>query len=84
MGDCFTQVCVAITLLVVQQTGVYAYPLGAGSARPNPKKGAPETENPLFVGFTARRGGMIETVVSDHGLSEGARPWGRGSSEIAK
>ena len=24
---------------VAQQTGVYPYPLGAGSARPNPKKG---------------------------------------------
>ena len=30
-----------------QQTGVYPYPLGAGSARPNPKKGAPDTENPI-------------------------------------
>ena len=39
-----------------QQTGVYPYPLGTGSARPNPKEGAPETENPLFIGFTALSG----------------------------
>ena len=41
----------------------YPYPLGAGSARPNPKKGAPDTEGDW----------EIETMVS-----EGARPWGRG------
>ena len=29
-----------------QQTGVYPYPLSAGSARPNPKMGAPVTEHP--------------------------------------
>ena len=29
---------------------------------PNPKKGAPETENPFCIGFTALRGG-IETMV---------------------
>ena len=33
------------------QTRVYPYPLGAGSARPNPKMGAPDPENPLFPGF---------------------------------
>ena len=50
--------------------------------RPNPKKGAPETENPLFIGFTALRGGLrpwSQTMVS-----EGARPWGRGRSEFAE
>ena len=55
---------------------VYPYPLGAGSARPNPKKGAPEAEDPLFIGFTALGGGLrpwSQTMVS-----EGARPWGRG------
>ena len=29
----------------VQQTGVYLYPLATGSARPNPKKGAPDTKS---------------------------------------
>ena len=59
-----------------QQTRVYPYPLGAGSARPNPKMGAPDTENPLFLGFSVLRGRWrpwSETMVS-----EGARPWGRG------
>ena len=50
-----------------QQTRVYPYPLGAGSARPNPKMGAPDPENPLFLGFSVLRG-------------EGARPRGRGRS----
>ena len=45
-----------------QQTRVYPYPLGAGSARPNPKMGAPHPENPLFLGFSVLRG------VRDHGL----------------
>ena len=45
-----------------QQKGVYPYPLGAGSARPNPKMGAPDPENPLFLGFSVLRGG-IETMV---------------------
>ena len=65
------------------EPGVYPYPLGAGSARPNPKKGAPkgraETENPLFMGLTALRGGLrrwSQTMVSIR-----ARPWGRGRSE---
>ena len=30
--------------------------LGAGPARPNPKMGAPDPENPLFLGFSALRG----------------------------
>ena len=46
-----------------QQTRVYPYPLGAGSARPNPKMGAPAPENPLFLGFSVLRGGL--------------RPWSR-------
>ena len=53
---------------------VYPYPLGAGSARPNPKMGAPDPENPLFLGFSVTQRG-IETMVS-----EGARPWVRGRS----
>ena len=71
--------------LITQQTWqkrVYPYPLDAGSARPNPNKGAPETEKPLFIGFTALRGGLgpwSQTMVS-----EGARPWGRGRSEFAE
>ena len=62
----------------LQQTRVYPYPLGAGSARPNPKMGAPDLENPSFVGFSALRGGLrpwSQTMVS-----EGPRPWGRGRS----
>ena len=31
-----------------QQTRVYPHPLGAGSARPNPKMGAPDPENLYF------------------------------------
>ena len=65
---------------LVQQTGVYPYPLGAGPARPNPKMGAPETENTLCMGFAALRGGLrpwSQTMVS-----EGARPWGRGRSDL--
>ena len=57
-----------------QQTRVYPYPLVAGSARPNPKMGAPDPENPLFVGFSVLRGGLrpwSQTMVSegpDHGV----------------
>ena len=46
-----------------QQTRVYPYPLGAGPARPNPKMGAPDPENPVFLGFSVLRGGL--------------RPWSR-------
>ena len=66
------------TRCIVQQKRVYPYPLGAGSARPNPKMGAPDPENPLFLGFAVLRGGLrpwSQTMVS-----EGARPWGRGRS----
>ena len=63
-----TLLCDTLGLAKVQQkTGVYPYTLGAGSARPYPKKGAPETGNPVFIGFTALRGDW------DHGL----RPWSR-------
>ena len=48
---------------LTQQTRVYPYPLVAGSARPNPKMGAPDPENPLFLGFSVPRGGP--------------RPWSR-------
>ena len=58
------------------------YPLGAGSARPNPKKGAPDTESPSCIGLTVLRGG-IETMVSDHGLGRG-QTLGQGRSEFAK
>ena len=50
----------------IQQKMVYPYPLGMGSARPNLKMGAPDPENPLFLGFSVLRGG--------------SRPWGRGRS----
>ena len=46
----------------VQQTRIYPYPLGARSARPNPKMGAPDPENPLFVGLSVLRGGLRKTV----------------------
>ena len=62
----------------LQQKRVYPYPLVAGSARPNPKMGAPNPENPLLLGFSVLRGGLrpwSETMVS-----EGARPWGRARS----
>ena len=61
-----------------QQTRVYPYPLAAGPARPNPKMGAPDPENPLFLGLSGLRGGprpWSQTMVS-----EGVRPWGRGRS----
>ena len=53
-----------------QQTRVYPYPLVAGSARPNPKMGAPDPENPLFLGFSVLGGGprpWSETMVSEGG-----------------
>ena len=49
--------------LIGQQTRVYPHPLVAGAARPNPKMGAPDPENPLFLGFSVLRGGP--------------RPWSR-------
>ena len=53
------------------QTGVYPHPLGAGSARPNPKKGTPDTENPSCIGFTVLRGGL--------------RPWsGKGPDHLVE
>ena len=59
-----------------QQTRVYPYPLGAGSARPNPKMGAPDPENPFISRvFLCSEG--IETMVSDHGLGRGrTMGWG--------
>ena len=53
---------------------VYPCPLGAGSARPNPKMGASDPESPLFLGFSVLRGG------SRPWSQKGARPWGRGRS----
>ena len=61
-----------------QQTRVYPYPFDAGSARPNPKMGAPDPESPLFLGFSVPRGGL--RPCSQTMVSEGARPWGRGRS----
>ena len=54
------------------QTRVYPYPLVAGSARPNPKMGAPDPENPLFLGFSVPEGDR------DHGL----RPWSRKGPDL--
>ena len=51
------------------------------SKRPNPKKGAPDTQDPSCIGFTVLRGRLrpwSQTMVS-----EGARPWGKGRSEFA-
>ena len=64
--------------LCISKQGSTPTPLGAGSARPNPKMGAPDPESPLFLGFSVLRVGLrpwSETMVS-----EGARPWGRGRS----
>ena len=77
-GACpFFSTVLGMFLAFYQQTRVYPYPLGAGSARPNPKVGSPDPENPLFLGFPVLRGGLrpwSQTMVS-----EGARPrgWGR-------
>ena len=49
---------------------VYTYPLGAGPARPNPKMGAPDQKNLLFLRFSVHRWG-IETMVSDLCLNRG-------------
>ena len=62
----------------LQQTRVYPYPLGTGSARPNPKVGALDPENPLFLGLSALRG--LPRPWSETMVSEGARPWGRARS----
>ena len=65
-------------LPLISKQGSTPYPLGAGSARPNPKMGAPDPGNPLFLGFSVLRGGLrpwSQTMVS-----EGGRPWGRGRS----
>ena len=51
----------AATETIFQQTRVYPYPLGAGSARPNPKMGAPDPEKPLFLGFSVLRPGLRPT-----------------------
>ena len=62
-----------------QQTRVYPYPLGAGSARPNPKMGAPDPEDPLFLGFPVLRGRVrpwSQTMVSDRGLGRGPDHYG--------
>ena len=50
---------------------VYPHPLGAGSARPNPKMGAPDPENPLFLGFSVLRGGLRPWSQTMHGLGRG-------------
>ena len=84
--ESFVYVCVffirwLFSLPTSQHPGVCPYPLGAGSARPNPKS-VRQTQNPLFIGFTAPRGGLrpwSQTMVS-----EGARSWGRGRSEFAQ
>ena len=55
--------------------GLPPYPLGAGSARPKPKKGAPDTENPSSIWFTVLGGGQrpwSQTMLSewpDHGVA---------------
>ena len=54
-----------------QQKRDYPYPLGAGSARPNPKMGTPDPENPLLLGFSVLRGGLrpwSQTMGPDHGV----------------
>ena len=65
-------------LFLSQKKRVYPYPLGAGSARPNPKMGAADQESPLFLGFSVLSRGLrpwSQTMVA-----EVARPWGRARS----
>ena len=61
--DIFKELHVIFVIPPVQRKRVYPYLLGAGSARPNPKMGAPDPENPLFLEFSVLRGGL--------------RPWSR-------
>ena len=58
-------VCLSACL---QQTRVYPYPLGTGSARPNPKMGASDPENPAFLGLSVLRGGLRPWSRKDHGV----------------
>ena len=57
-GTCFPYFGPSPEIGSLQQTRVYPYPLGAGSARPNPKMGAPDPEAPLFPGSSVLRGGL--------------------------
>ena len=50
-------------VLQISKQGSTPAPWAWGSARPNPNKGTPETENPLRIGFTVLRGRL--------------RPWSR-------
>ena len=78
MSETPTTTTSQISTAIHQQKRVYPYSLGTGSARPNPKMGAPDPESPLFLGFSVLGGGLrpwSQTIVS-----EGARPWGRGRS----
>ena len=62
----------------ISKQGSTPTPWARGLRDPNPKMGAPDPENPLFLGFSVLRGGSrpwSQTMVS-----EGARPWGRGRS----
>ena len=60
-------------IVYFQQTRVYPYPLGAGSAKPNPKMGAPRPRKHFISRvFCAQRG--TETMVSDHGHGVGVDP----------
>ena len=63
-----------MSLPSTQQTGVYPYPLGAGSARPNPPKGRSRQKI-----LHAQNLQCSEGVWSP----QAARPWGRGRSEFA-
>ena len=54
--------------LQFQHKGLYPYPLGAGSASPYPKMGAPDPENPLFLGFSVLRGVPWSQSGPDHGV----------------
>ena len=74
----FVYVFACLLVFPCPETRVYPYPLGAGSARPNPKMGAPDPENPVFLGFSVLRG--LPRPWSQTMVSEGARPWGRGRS----
>ena len=62
------------------------HPLSVGSARPNPKQGAPDTENPshmcmyIYIYIEIVLGGGLRQW-SQTTVSEWARRWGRGSSD---
>ena len=62
-------------LLFSELSGAYkegvAAVLPEGVLEPNPKMGAPDPENPLFLGFSVLRGGLRPWFQTHHGLGRG-------------